>query len=102
VITMATDPESDADRTRHWRDLLASERDAEALYTRLAEAETGERRTIFEELAGIEHKHAAHWAAKISEAGAEVPPPGRPSFAPSRPPRCRPRTGAPLGSCGKR
>lgn len=71
---------SDADKVRHWRELLASERDAEALYSRLAEAETGERRAIFEELAGIEHKHAAHWAAKLEEAGADVPPPGRPSL----------------------
>ncbi|MDX6311738.1 MAG: vacuolar iron transporter family protein [Streptomyces sp.] len=72
--------ESDADRRRHWRDLLASERDAEALYTRLAEADSGERRKIFEELASIEHKHAAHWEAKLRDAGAEIPPPGRPSL----------------------
>ncbi|MFB7667654.1 hypothetical protein ACFC1R_27635 [Kitasatospora sp. NPDC056138] len=45
---MNTGTESDADRLRHRRDLLASERDAEALYSRLAEAESGERRKIFD------------------------------------------------------
>jgi VIT1/CCC1 family predicted Fe2+/Mn2+ transporter len=64
---------------KRWRDMLASERDAEALYTRLAAAETGERAEIFSELATIEHRHAAHWEAKLRDAGAEVPPPGRPS-----------------------
>jgi len=29
---------------RRWRELLASERDAAALYSRMAEAETGQRR----------------------------------------------------------
>ena len=72
--------ESDTDRRRHWRDLLASERDAEALYSRLAEADSGERRQIFEELASIEHRHAAHWEGKLRDAGAEVPPPGRVSL----------------------
>jgi VIT1/CCC1 family predicted Fe2+/Mn2+ transporter len=72
--------ESDSDRRRHWRDLLASERDAEALYSRLAEADSGERRKIFEELAAIEHRHAAHWETKLRDAGVEVPPPGRPSL----------------------
>jgi len=68
------------ERVRRWRDLLTAERDAEALYTRLAESETGERRTIFEELAAIEHRHAGHWAGLLTEAGHEVPPPGRPSL----------------------
>ena len=77
---MNTNTESAAERIRHWRDLLASERDAEALYSRLAEAESGERRKIFEELAEVEHKHAAHWAAKLRDAGAEVPQPGLPSL----------------------
>jgi hypothetical protein len=72
--------ESDADRRRHRRDLLASERNAEALYARLAEADSGERREIFEELAGIEHRHAARWEAKLRDAGVEVPPPERPSL----------------------
>ena len=77
---MKKNTDSEADRVRHWRELLASERDAETLYSRLAETESGERRKIFEELAGIEHKHAAHWEAKLRAAEAEVPPPGRPSL----------------------
>jgi vacuolar iron transporter family protein len=65
---------------RRWRELLASERDAAALYTRLAQAETGERQQIFRDLAGIELRHAAHWESKLRSAGAEVPAPGRPSL----------------------
>jgi VIT1/CCC1 family predicted Fe2+/Mn2+ transporter len=65
---------------RRWRGLLASERDAAALYSRLAEAETGERQQIFRELAALELKHAAHWESKLRSAGAEVPAPGRPSL----------------------
>jgi len=65
---------------KRWRDLLASERDAAALYSRLAEAETGERQQIFRELAETELRHAAHWSAKLRSAGAEVPAPGRPSL----------------------
>jgi VIT1/CCC1 family predicted Fe2+/Mn2+ transporter len=58
---------------KRWRELLASERDAAALYDRLAAAETGERRAVLEELATVERKHAAHWEAKLREAGASVP-----------------------------
>lgn len=65
---------------RRWRELLASERDAAALYSRLAEAETGERQQIFRDLAAIELKHSAHWESKLRAAGAEVPAPGRPSL----------------------
>jgi VIT1/CCC1 family predicted Fe2+/Mn2+ transporter len=65
---------------RRWRELLASERDAAALYSRLAEAETGERAQIFRELASIELTHAAHWESRLRSAGAEVPAPGRPSL----------------------
>lgn len=73
-------PTGDAESVRRWRALLSSERDAAALYSRLAEAETGERQEIFRELAGIERKHAAHWEGKLREAGAAVPPPGAPSL----------------------
>jgi VIT1/CCC1 family predicted Fe2+/Mn2+ transporter len=66
-------------RVRRWRELLDSERDAATLYSRIAEAETGERRSIFEELAAVERRHAAHWEEKIRGAGQSVPPPGRPS-----------------------
>src|SRR6266571_7324415 len=67
-------------RVKRWRELLAGERDAAALYTRIAEAETGERRNIFEELAAVERRHAAHWEEKIRGAGETVPPAGRPSM----------------------
>ena len=58
---------------RHYRDMLASERDAAVLYSRLAEVETGERQEIFRELASIEVKHAAHWEGKLRDAGAAIP-----------------------------
>jgi len=69
-----------SDSVKRWRDMLASERDAAALYTRLADAETGEREEIFRELASIELQHAAHWEGKLREAGADVPAPGGPSL----------------------
>jgi VIT1/CCC1 family predicted Fe2+/Mn2+ transporter len=65
---------------KRWREMLTSERDAAALYSRLAEAESGERRDIFRELASIELKHAAHWEGKLREAGAEIPAHGGPSL----------------------
>src|ERR1700739_4837562 len=71
--------EDDGERVKRWRDLLGSERDAEALYSRIAATETGERRAIFEELAAVERRHAAHWEEKIRGSGQTVPPPGRPS-----------------------
>jgi vacuolar iron transporter family protein len=69
-----------SDSVKRWRDMLASERDAAALYTRLADAETGERQDIFRELASIELKHAAHWEGKLRDAGADVPAPRGPSL----------------------
>lgn len=63
-----------------WRELLAAERDAAALYSRLAEAKTGERAQVFRDLAAIERTHAAHWESKLRSAGAVVPAPGRPSL----------------------
>ena len=71
--------DDNAERVKHWRELLESERDAAALYSRMAAAETGERQAIFEELAAVERRHAAHWEGKIRDAGGTVPPPGRPS-----------------------
>jgi len=70
----------DRARVKRWRELLDSERDAAALYSRLAEAETDERRAIFQELAGIERRHAAHWEGELRAAGATIPAPGRPSM----------------------
>lgn len=72
-----------AGRVKRWQELLASERDAAALYSRIAEAEKGERRKIFEELAAVERRHAAHWEDKLRGIGAAVPP--------SRKPRLRTR-----------
>ncbi|HEY2522483.1 MAG TPA: VIT1/CCC1 family protein [Streptosporangiaceae bacterium] len=69
-----------ADSVKRWRDMLANERDAAALYTRLADAETGEREEIFRELASIELRHAAHWEGKLRDAGADVPAPRGPSL----------------------
>jgi vacuolar iron transporter family protein len=69
-----------ADSVKRWREMLASERDAAALYTRLAEAETGEREEIFRELASIELQHAAHWEGKLRDAGAEIPAARGPSL----------------------
>ena len=70
----------DRARVKRWRELLGSERDAAELYSRLAKAESGERRAIFEELAEIERRHAAHWENTLRAAGATIPPPGRPSI----------------------
>ncbi len=66
-------------RVKRWGALLNSERDAAELYSRLADAETGGRREIFEGLAGIERRHAAHWEQTMRAAGVEVPSPSRPS-----------------------
>jgi vacuolar iron transporter family protein len=74
------DSRDGASSAKRWRELLASERDAAALYSRLAESETGERQQIFRDLAAIELKHAAHWESKLRSAGAEVPAPGGPSL----------------------
>jgi vacuolar iron transporter family protein len=67
-------------RLRRWRDLLASEREAAALYDRLADAATGERSEILRELAGVERRHAAHWEERLRSAGAEVPAPSAPGL----------------------
>jgi vacuolar iron transporter family protein len=75
-----SDSENTQVSVKRWRELLESERDAAALYSRLAEEETGERQEIFRELAETELRHAAHWTAKLRSAGAEVPVPGRPSL----------------------
>lgn len=81
VLEPELDPENaDQASVRRWRELLASERDAAALYARLAAAETGERQEIFRELAETELRHAAHWSAKLESAGAAVPAAGKPSL----------------------
>lgn len=60
-----------------FRALLAAERHSAALYSGLAQGTTGPQRQIFDELAAVELKHAAHWADKITELGEPVPAPGR-------------------------
>lgn len=67
-------------RVKRWRALLAAERDAASLYSRLAGNETGERRRILSELADIERRHAAHWEGKLRDAGADVPAESGPSL----------------------
>lgn len=64
----------DTTTLKKWRELLRAEREAAALYDRLAAAETGERATILRELADVERRHAAHWEAQLAEAGQPVPP----------------------------
>ena len=65
---------------RRWREMLASERDAAAMYDALAGTEVGERAEILRELAEVERRHAAHWEERLREAGHSVPPPGRPGL----------------------
>ncbi len=60
-------------RIRRWQQLLASERDAAALYDRLADSEAGERAEVLRELAETERRHARHWERRLTEQGAAVP-----------------------------
>lgn len=53
---------------------LEAERNASLLYHALAQNVTGDRREALLELAQIEDEHAAHWIAKLEEAGVAVPP----------------------------
>ena len=71
---------ADAASVRKWRDLLASEREAAALYDRLAESAQGERGDILRELAGVERRHAAHWEERLRAAGQPVPGPASPGL----------------------
>lgn len=64
---------TDEGKVRRYREMLASERDAAALYRALAEADTGDRSDIFRQLADIEDRHAEHWADRLRAADAEVP-----------------------------
>jgi vacuolar iron transporter family protein len=64
----------DRARERRFRALLDDEREAAALYRSMAAESTGERREVFSELAAVEERHAAHWAAKLEALGARVPP----------------------------
>ncbi len=58
---------------------LKLERDAIVLYEALATIEKDpHRRAAFERIAGNERRHAAIWASKLGELGADVPPTGAP------------------------
>ena len=58
---------------------LKLERDAIVLYEALATIEKDpHRRAAFERIAGNERRHAAIWASKLGELGADVPPIGAP------------------------
>jgi vacuolar iron transporter family protein len=65
---------TDRPQQRRFRELLDDEREAAALYRALAAQSTGERREVFAELADVEERHAAHWAAKLETLGVTVPP----------------------------
>jgi VIT1/CCC1 family predicted Fe2+/Mn2+ transporter/rubrerythrin len=72
---MATDREGkgrDADSLRRFQANLDDEIDGIAVYRMLAQAEPDEeRRSILEELAAVEERHANVWRRKLREAGAE-------------------------------
>ncbi len=60
-------------------DNLKLERDAIVLYEALATIDKDpHRRAAFERIAGNERRHAAIWASKLGELGADVPPTGAP------------------------
>jgi VIT1/CCC1 family predicted Fe2+/Mn2+ transporter len=59
-----------------FRELLASERRSADTYSGLADAATGERREILNELARVERRHAAHWAEKLTDLGEPIPESG--------------------------
>ncbi|MEI8081396.1 MAG: VIT1/CCC1 transporter family protein, partial [Actinomycetes bacterium] len=58
---------------RRYARYLSSERDAGRMYRALAQLTDGDRAEALNELADIEDRHAAHWEAKLREAGLEVP-----------------------------
>jgi VIT1/CCC1 family predicted Fe2+/Mn2+ transporter len=56
---------------RNWRDEL----DSAALYAALAQLERDpQQRSVYQELASAELRHAAFWLQRLSEAGAVIPP----------------------------
>jgi len=63
-----------------WRDALAAETDAAAVYRALAGAEKNDsRRGLLEALAADEERHATNWEEKLREAGVDSvePEPGQ-------------------------
>ena len=60
---------------QHWRQGLAAERNASALYRTIADAERDPAAAhLYTKLADTERRHAAHWEQKLKEAGVTVPP----------------------------
>ena len=76
VTTAQVDPQS----VKRWRELLSSERDAAALYARLAEEETGERHGDLPRPRGHRAQARRPLRSRLRDAGAEVLAPGRPSL----------------------
>jgi VIT1/CCC1 family predicted Fe2+/Mn2+ transporter len=62
---------ADTDRFARY---LADERAAARMYRALAELADGSRRDALLELAGIEDRHAAHWADLLEQRGVPLPP----------------------------
>ncbi len=63
---------ADRESIRRFQANLDTEIDGIAIYRLLAEAEPAEeRRSIFEQLAAVEERHAAVWREKLSDAGLE-------------------------------
>lgn len=69
-----------SDSAGRFREMLAAEQRSAALYRGMATAASGERREIFQQLAAVEDKHAAHWAAKLVALGERVPDRARPDL----------------------
>lgn len=63
-----------------FREMLDAERRSATLYRGMAAGARGERREVFEQLAAVEDKHAAHWAAKLAALGEQVPDATRPDL----------------------
>jgi vacuolar iron transporter family protein len=69
-----------SESAKRFREMLAAERQSAVLYRGLAAGAQGERKDIFEQLAAVEDKHAAHWEAKLIALGEQVPGPSRPDL----------------------
>ena len=63
----------DRQAAQRYRSYLKAERESAELYRQLADASTGDRRAALIELAGMEERHAEHWASRLAELGESVP-----------------------------
>jgi VIT1/CCC1 family predicted Fe2+/Mn2+ transporter len=76
ISPQADEIRNDSDRRAagaRFRGALDAERRSAVLYRALADGAEGERQQILLELAAIEERHAAHWEAKLTEIGEDVP-----------------------------